>query len=172
MTLTKLSPADAAARIRAGHAMLIDIREPDEFARRHIPGALSHPLSALDATPLPLAPDVDCIVTCQSGLRTTGNAARLEAAGARHVLDGGVAGWAAAGLPVETNAKAPLEMVRQVHITAGLLILTGVLLALTVAPSFIWLAAFVGAGLTFAGATGFCGMAHVLAPMPWNRAAA
>jgi hypothetical protein len=36
-------------------------------------------------------------------------------------------------------------------------------------PSFIFLSGFVGAGLMVAGATGFCGMAEILARMPWNR---
>jgi hypothetical protein len=51
-------------------------------------------------------------------------------------------------------------------------VLTGVVLGLFVSPGFFGLSAFVGAGLTFAGATGWCGMAKLLAVMPWNRAAA
>jgi hypothetical protein len=60
---------------------------------------------------------------------------------------------------------------RQVQIAAGLLILTGLLLAWLVAPAFVALTAFVGLGLTFAGLSGFCGMARLLALMPWNRRA-
>lgn len=59
---------------------------------------------------------------------------------------------------------------RQVQITTGLLILTGVVLGWFVNPAFYALSAFVGAGLTFAGATGWCGMAMLLKAMPWNRA--
>lgn len=61
---------------------------------------------------------------------------------------------------------------RQVQITAGSLVLTGVLLGLFVAPGFFGLSAFVGAGLIFAGVTGWCGMANLLRVMPWNRRAA
>ena len=60
---------------------------------------------------------------------------------------------------------------RQVQIAAGALILAGVILSVTVNPAFLGLSAFVGAGLTFAGVTGWCGMAHLLALMPWNKAA-
>jgi hypothetical protein len=67
------------------------------------------------------------------------------------------------------NQKAPLEIMRQVQIAAGLLVLTGVGLGLGVNPLFFALAALVGAGLTLAGATGFCGMARLLALAPWNR---
>ena len=61
---------------------------------------------------------------------------------------------------------------RQVQIAAGLLILAGVALGLVVAPAWFGLAGFVGAGLTFAGLTGWCGMARLLALLPWNRRAA
>jgi hypothetical protein len=58
-----------------------------------------------------------------------------------------------------------------VQIGAGSLILIGVGLGFTVNPAFFALAGLVGAGLTVAGATGFCGMARLLALAPWNRRA-
>jgi rhodanese-related sulfurtransferase len=172
--LISLAPADVESRLRQGHALLIDIREPDEFARRHIEGAVSQPLSTLDSAPLPALAGAAVIYTCKSGMRTGANAARLAAAvaGPAYVLAGGVDGWVKAGLPVVANARAPLEMMRQVQIAAGLLVLTGVLLGWFVTPGFFALAGFVGAGLTFAGVSGFCGMAKLLAVMPWNRVAA
>jgi rhodanese-related sulfurtransferase len=60
---------------------------------------------------------------------------------------------------------------RQVQIAAGGLVLAGVALGFTVHPVFFGLSAFVGAGLALAGVTGFCGMARLLAVMPWNRLA-
>jgi rhodanese-related sulfurtransferase len=107
-------------------------------------------------------------------MRTGANAARLAApvAGDAFVLAGGVDAWAAAGLTVAEDRRAPLEMVRQVQIAAGTLVLAGVLLGWLVAPGFFALAGLVGAGLVFAGISGFCGMARLLARLPWNRAAA
>jgi rhodanese-related sulfurtransferase len=169
MPLTKLTPAEARARIAAG-ATLIDIREADEHARSRIPGAINAPLgSELTVTDAPAV-----IFHCRSGMRTDANAARLAAAAPceAFLLEGGIEAWRAAGLPVLTDAKAPLEIMRQVQITAGMLVLIGVALSLLVAPAWIGLSAFVGAGLTFAGATGWCGMAKLLAMMPWNRRAA
>lgn len=58
---------------------------------------------------------------------------------------------------------------RQVQIAAGLLILCGVVLGYSVSGGFFLLSGFVGAGLLFAGVTGFCGMARLLRVMPWNR---
>jgi hypothetical protein len=89
--------------------------------------------------------------------------------GDAYVLDGGVDGWAGAGLPVQTDAKAPMEILRQVQITAGSLVLGGVLLGFAVSPVWFGLSGFVGAGLVFAGVSGSCAMASVLALAPWNR---
>ncbi|MEA3264238.1 MAG: rhodanese family protein [Pseudomonadota bacterium] len=169
MTLTKITPAEARARIAEG-AALVDIRAADEHARSRIPGALNAPLGS--AFNLGDAPAV--IYHCRSGMRTDANAAQLAAASPceAYLLEGGIEAWRAAGLPIITDAKAPLEIMRQVQITAGLLVLIGVIGALTVTPWLVGLSAFVGAGLTFAGVTGWCGMAKLLALMPWNRRAA
>lgn len=169
--LTPLSPQEVKARLDAGRAQLIDIREPDEFARSHVPGALSQPLSGWEAAHLTVDPDADVVFTCRSGMRTAGACDRLAArvTGGAYVLSGGLDGWTKAGFPVATDAKAPLEIMRQVQIAAGSLVLLGVVLGFAVAPAFFGLSAFVGAGLTFAGATGFCGMARLLMMAPWNR---
>ena len=172
-TLTALTPGDVAERLTAHRAVLIDIREPDEFARRHVRGALSRPLAAFEQAHLKIEPGKDVVFTCKTGMRTGANCNRLAAAveGAAFVLSGGVDAWAAAGLPVVDDSKAPLEIMRQVQIGAGALVLLGVVLGVMVHPAFLGVSAFVGAGLAFAGATGFCGMARLLALAPWNRRA-
>ena len=169
MTLTKITPAEAQARIAEG-AALIDIRAADEHARSRIPGSRNIPLG--NELALGDAPAV--IYHCRSGMRTDANAAQLATASPcqAYLLEGGIDAWRKAGLPVITDAKAPLEIMRQVQITAGLLVLTGVILSFTVNQAWIGLSAFVGAGLTFAGVSGWCGMAKVLARMPGNRRAA
>lgn len=171
-TLTKLSPQDVQARLAAGRAVLVDIREPDEFARSHVPGAQSQPLSAWEQAHLTVEPGADVIFTCRTGMRTAGACDRLAArvSGEAFVLDGGLDGWTRAGLPVFEDRKAPMELNRQVQITAGLMILTGVVLGFTVAPGWFLLSGFVGAGLTFAGLSGTCAMARLLMLAPWNRA--
>lgn len=171
--LTTLKPKDVADLLARGQAVLLDIRDPDEFARRHVKGAQLRPLATLEADPLRIAKGQKVVFTCRSGMRTAANCERLAAVvdGEAFVLEGGVDGWAAAGLPLAVNRKAPLELMRQVQIAAGSLVLLGVLLGYLVHPGFFGLSAFVGAGLTFAGVTGFCGMARLLAAMPWNRPA-
>ncbi len=84
---------------------------------------------------------------------------------------GGLDAWKKTGLSVDVDTKQPMEIMRQVQISAGSLVVIGVLLGASLHPAFYALSAFVGAGLVVAGVTGFCGMARFLALMPWNRAA-
>lgn len=171
--LTPLKPQIVADRVRAGRAVLVDIREPDEFARRHVKGALSRPLSSFEAAPPRIEAGKEVVFTCRSGMRTAANCDRLAKAGngVAFILDGGVDGWVAAGLPVEEAGKVPLEIMRQVQIAAGSLVVVGVVFGFVIHPAFYGLSAFVGAGLAFAGASGSCAMARVLSAMPWNRPA-
>ncbi len=170
-TLNPLPPLELKRKLDAGEAVLIDIREGDEHAREHVIGARLAPLSSIDAHDFGRDHDKVAVFCCRSGMRTQANAARLLARGfaQAYYLEGGLEAWKAAGLPVHANAKAPLEIMRQVQIAAGLMILAGVALGWLVHPAFFALSAFVGAGLTFAGATGWCGMAILLKTMPWNR---
>lgn len=170
-TLTKLEPKTAADRLKSGHSVLIDIREPDEYAREHIPGAISLPVSTLDEADLTLEAGKQAIFHCKSGMRTDSNCARLaeHVDGEAFMLDGGLDAWRSLGLPTAKDTKAPLEINRQVQITAGSLVLLGVILGWFVHPAAFGLPAFVGAGLMFAGISGWCGMASLLAVMPWNR---
>jgi rhodanese-related sulfurtransferase len=166
--LKTLTPAEAR-RLVEGGARLVDIRNPDEFARARLPGAENRPVDSLT----PVEGDQPVIFLCRSGMRTQANADKLAACCAEgYLLEGGLEGWRKAGLPVEEDRKAPLEIMRQVQITAGSLVLLGVLLGWLLSPAWFGLAAFVGAGLVFAGTTGWCGMANLLALMPWNRRAA
>lgn len=160
-----------AKRLIDDGAVLVDIREADEHAREHVPGARHQAMSRLAKVDAGGAKTV--IFHCKSGARTAGNAPRLAAAAGReaYILEGGIDAWKKAGLPVVTDRRQPLEIMRQVQITAGSLVLLGVVLGIWVAPAFLGLSAFVGAGLVFAGVSGWCGMAKLLALMPWNRAA-
>ncbi len=172
MTLKSLSPIEAKTLAERG-AAIIDIRERDEFAREHIPGARNAPLSGIGER-IAAGGSGIVIFQCKSGMRTRANADRLEAASGceAYILDGGLEAWKAARLPVALDRREPLEMMRQVQIAAGSLVVLGTVLGALVHPGFHALSAFVGAGLFYAGASGFCGMAHLLALMPWNRRAA
>ena len=170
MNPTPISPK-AAMQLSAVGALLVDVRDPSEHARERIPGAHNVPLASLSELPRVAA---GYVFHCRSGARTAAYANTLAAAAGEadsYVIAGGIDAWRGAGLALDKDTAAPLEIMRQVQIAAGALILASVLLAVFVAPPFIALAAFVGAGLTFAGATGWCGMAKLLQRLPWNRPA-
>jgi glyoxylase-like metal-dependent hydrolase (beta-lactamase superfamily II)/rhodanese-related sulfurtransferase len=147
---------------------LLDVRSPIEFESERIEGAVNVPLDALDARLDDIPEGVDLVVVCRTGVRATIAAESLARAGRRaRVLDGGVQAWRRARLPLREGRKR-LPVDRQVQLIAGSMVLTGVGLGLLVSPWFLGLAAFFGAGLAFAGATGTCGLALLLMKLPWN----
>jgi rhodanese-related sulfurtransferase len=153
---------------------LLDVRTPGEFESVHIRGAYNVPLDTLGEHAEEIGATVSepVVLICRSGAR----ARRAELALREctmpnvHVLDGGVDGWLAAGLPAERGAER-LSLERQVRIAAGALAATGALLALLVNPLFALVPAFVGSGLVFAGVTDTCALGLLLARLPYNRAA-
>ncbi|MDQ6988832.1 MAG: rhodanese-like domain-containing protein [Mariprofundaceae bacterium] len=148
----------------------LDVRSAAEFHSERADCTLTknHPLDKLDS--LDLAKDAEIYVSCRTGARSAKAQKRLQELGFSHVIniEGGYLAWQAAGLPT-TKTKGQFPIMRQVQMVAGALILLGSLGSLYITPDLIWLAAFVGAGLTFAGASGWCGMALMLGAMPWNK---
>lgn len=169
--LRQINAANAKTLLDRGGAVLIDVREPDEHARERIEGAMLAPLSQFDPQALASERSKVAVFHCNSGNRTRQAADRLLAAGFEQTyeLEGGLAAWKRAGLPVIADRRAPLPIMRQVQIVAGSLVVLGVVLAVLVSPWFMALSALVGAGLVMAGITGICGMASLLGHMPWNR---
>lgn len=173
MTYSLISPSEAKELLVQG-AALIDIREPDEYARENIIEAHLLSLSAIEnGDRLGPFEDYDTVIFyCQSGMRTLQNAQKLMDAVAPAkvlLLEGGLNAWKKDGNEILADKSQPLPLMRQVQIVAGALILTGVVLGYSIHQGFFLLSGFVGAGLLFAGISGFCGMARLLAVMPWNR---
>lgn len=97
-----LEPEQINQLLKAGKVILIDVREPAEYAAERIPGGLLYPLSTFDASMLPADGPRRVIFHCGSGKRSLTAAERRLAAGesrAAH-MRGGLAAWKAAGLPV------------------------------------------------------------------------
>ncbi|TQI81812.1 rhodanese-related sulfurtransferase [Serratia fonticola] len=173
MNVETLSSQQAQELIAQG-ARLLDIRGADEYAHEHIAQASLFPLADIEkgGRPQTLSAQDIVIFHCQSGRRTAQNAALLARAATPakvYLLEGGINGWKQQGLAVVQDKNQPLPIMRQVQIAAGSLILAGTVLGYLSSPLFFLLPGFVGAGLLFAGLSGFCGMATLLAQMPWNR---
>jgi rhodanese-related sulfurtransferase len=179
MPVTTIAPQQVVQRRHDGNPLeIIDVRTPAEYAQVHVEGARSVPLDALDANAFlaarnGAAADQPLYVICQSGGRAARACEMFAAAGFANVLsiEGGTSAWERAGLPVvRGGGRKIISLERQVRIAAGSLVLLGVALGWLVHPAFFVLAAFIGAGLVFAGVTDWCGMGLLLAKMPWNRA--
>jgi rhodanese-related sulfurtransferase len=173
MTAT-ITPKGLAERHAANqHVELIDVRTPVEFREIHVAFARNVPLERLDPQAIAAGrrdrAGEPLYVICRSGNRASQACEKLAIAGIPVVnVEGGTLAWDAAGLPVLRGQKA-ISLERQVRIVAGFLVLVGAVLAIAVHPYFAGLSAFVGAGLMFAGITDTCGMALLLARMPWNQ---
>jgi len=101
-----LTPAQVARKLAAHEIMLIDVREPDEFAVERIHGALLYPLSTFDPAALPA--DLPIVFQCGSGMRSAKAMAVAGKAGiqvAGHLV-GGINAWKQAGLPVASTDPA------------------------------------------------------------------
>ncbi|QDT93876.1 rhodanese-like domain-containing protein [Gimesia algae] len=175
MAEIKTIKPDALAKTQQDKEVhLVDVRTPAEFREVHAPIAVNIPLDQLTAEQikgLVNGNGADPVyLICQSGNRSSKGCQKLIDAGFDNVVsvEGGTKAWEAEGLPVNRGKKT-ISLERQVRIAAGFLVLTGAVLGMFVNPWFSGLSAFVGAGLMFAGITDTCGMAMILAKMPWNR---
>jgi rhodanese-related sulfurtransferase len=171
--LTALDLNAVQQQLAAGRLVLLDVREACEFAREHIAGARLMPMSSL-ATQLQAAAlprDNPVVVCCATGNRSLTAMRKLAAAGYTNIahVDGGLAAWKACGLPLVEDCSAPINLIRQVQIVAGLLVVAGTGLGVVASPWFLLLPGMVGADLIFAGASGSCLMAQLLARLPHNK---
>lgn len=176
MTQPSISPQQLFQKqSEGGEIDLIDVRTPAEFREVHATMARNVPLDKLKPADLMSSRNGQSgqplYVICRSGSRAAKACDKLMAAGYTDIVnvEGGTLAWEAASLPVERGRKT-ISLERQVRIAAGFLALTGSLLGFFVHPYWFGLSAFVGAGLMFAGITDTCGMAMMLAKMPWNQA--
>ena len=155
-----------------GACQIIDVREYGEFETEKIRQAKLVPLSNFERQAGEIDRSQPIYLLCRSGNRAKTAAEKLVKKGFSdvHVIEGGMLAWESANLPTVKGASKIWSLERQVRFAAGSLVVLGVVLSLILHPYFIWLSAFVGAGLVFAAVTDTCGMAMMLAKMPWNKA--
>lgn len=174
-TESSVSVQELHRRREAGQpAELLDVRTPAEFTVAHVPGARLVPLDELDCAAFLQRRDPEAqplYILCQSGGRARRAIEKFQRAGFAGcvLVEGGTQAWLDAGLPVTRGAGKVLPLLRQVQIIVGLLSALGAGLALAVHPWFAVIPLLLGGGLLFAGLTGFCGLALLLAKLPWNK---
>jgi rhodanese-related sulfurtransferase len=169
--ISKIAPQVLNDWLANDEAVLIDIREADEFARERIVGSVLAPLSSFTETDFNRFDGKKVVFHCAGGNRTQLASTELLGSGCCeiYILDKGMEGWKAAGLSTFVNKKAPISIMRQVQILVGMFIVLGVSLGLMVSPWFFGLSAMMGGGLLFAGISGTCAMASMLTYLPYNR---
>jgi rhodanese-related sulfurtransferase len=155
-----------------GECQVIDVREYSEFHSERIADAQLMPLSNFEKHADEIDHSKPVYLMCRSGNRAKQAAEKLIRKGFTdiHVIEGGMAAWAGAELPVVKGESRVWSLERQVRFTAGLIVLTGVILGYLLTPYLFILSGLVGAGLVFSAATDTCAMGMLLARMPWNKA--
>jgi len=177
MNVATISPEQAWKQLQSNPDLpLIDVRTPAEFASVRAQPARSMPLDRLDPTVVAAArknPADALFIICKSGGRSAQACQKLTAAGVANCfsVEGGTVAWEKAGLPTVHGGRRVISLDRQIQITAGLLALIGLALGTFVNPWGYVLTLVVATGLTFAGLTGLCPMAILMARMPWNKSA-
>ncbi len=154
---------------------VVDVRTPAEFETAHIPGSYNVPLDVLDQRAAEVAArleDDDVVLVCRSGQRSTKAQTSLRNAGLSggRVLESGIRDWEGQGFALDRGAQR-WDLERQVRLIAGSVVLSAVLGSVSV-PRLKWIAAGIGAGLTYAAVSNTCAMATALAKLPYNRGAA
>lgn len=174
---TTINVMTALEMIKGGDAVLIDVREPDEFKAQHIAYALSVPLSSLDKGfgSLDIPESKTILFQCLKGSRGQMACDRVQGLGNCKNkianIEGGIEAWKQSGLPVIGVSAVPqkISIFRQVQMIIGFLIAALVLLGFSGVTFGFVLAGIFGAVLCVAGITGWCGLAIVLSKMPWNK---
>lgn len=168
-----ISPKDFNELLREGKAIPFDIRNSGEFTEQHIPGAVMVPVSAIDDSLSMTVQGKEAVFYCTSGMRTELAAVQIDNSGIQgpKFLEGGLNAWSNEGLPTvgESKKSYALSLQRQVQITVGVILLLLAFASWAGAGWSPFAVAAIGIGLAFAGLSGTCGMARVLAIMPWNR---
>ncbi|MBI4578975.1 MAG: rhodanese-like domain-containing protein [Planctomycetes bacterium] len=158
-----------ADRIGEWKGRIIDVRSEHEFAGERLPRAECVPLAKLTDVTRGWRRDELLLLMCKSGVRSRQAFDEMTAAGFTQIvmLAGGLEACKKAGVDVVVVRKT-IPIIRQVMITAGGLLLIGLLGGLY-APGFHVIDWIVACGLLFAGLTGYCPMARLLEMMPWNK---
>jgi rhodanese-related sulfurtransferase len=172
--LSAIPPDEVDALLESGAELkLLDVRTSAEFESAHIPGSYNVPLEQLpEHRGELLGIGAPIVLVCRSGARARQAELQLREIDLPRVriLDGGLQAWEAAGLAVR-RGRQHWSLERQVRAIAGTLVLVGTLGSLLVWPPLIFLAAFVGTGLLFAGLTDTCLMGMLLLRLPYNQGA-
>lgn len=167
---TRVTPQEARDAVAAGRSTLVDVRRYDDYLNGHADGAVCIPLAELERRAGELPRDTPVDLVCRLGNSSGIALQKLQALGFENAANvaGGMEAWKAAGLPVVKRVRPPMSVERQTRLVVGTLVLLGIL-GSRAAPALLYVSAFMGCGLVFAGLTDWCGLSMLVAKAPWNR---
>ena len=171
-TIQEISAKELKAILNSRQSVqVVDVREPVEFDAECVKEARCMPLSSFEEHACHLEKDKPVYLLCRTGNRARQAAEKLGKLGVRefYSVTGGLEAWKAAGFETRQSSPAVWGLERQVRFAAGALVVTGVVLGWLMHSTFAVVAAVVGVGLMFSAITDTCGIAMLLARMPWNR---
>ncbi len=172
MTIKNIDAKTLKKWLESNEAVVVDVREPMEHKAEKISGSNLLPLANVRKSSLPQCQNKKLVIHCKSGKRSQMACQKLLSEDPNleiYNLEGGISAWSAAGYDAQNSGKFFLPLDRQVQLTIGLGVFLGSVLGYFVNTNFFLLSGFFGAGLIFAGLSGYCGLAVFMAKMPWNQ---
>lgn len=172
MPINKINASTLKKWIDTGEAVVLDVREPAEHKSQKIKDSYNISHTKVNKDNLPLQEGKKLVLHCHSGRRSTvacENLLKTNPELELYELEGGISSWIASDYNTETLGKKIIPIDRQVQIAIGCLIMLFSLLTIFVHKGFIFLILAISCGLLFAGISGTCMLAILLAKMPWNQ---
>jgi rhodanese-related sulfurtransferase len=150
---------------------LVDVREAVEYHIENVAGFILAPLSQFSDSMKKIDGTQHAYIMCKSGSRAAEFGEKLKKAGYDNfsIVEGGITAWINSGYDSIKSTSKVWSLERQVRVSAGFLICLGAILSIVLHTHLIFISVFVGVGLMFSGITDTCGMALMLAKMPWNK---
>ena len=172
MTIKNINSHTLKKWIESNEVIIIDVREPAEHEAAKISEANLLPLAAICKKSLPQYFGKKLVIHCHSGKRSQAACNKLLQEDSNleiYNLEGGISAWIKSGFAIKNSEKKFLPLDQQVQLAIGFGVFVGSILGYYCNPKFFALSGFFGAGLIFAGLSGYCGLAVLMAKMPWNK---
>jgi len=176
MSLKSIQASELVAKHDLEQLCLVDVRTPAEVRNDALETIIAMPLDQLDAQTLNALVDKqhsgkkEVYLICQSGKRAQIAAEKLAGHIPQEIIvvEGGMTAIREAQ-GIQSPVSGVMSIERQVRLTAGILVVIGVLAGYVLETGWFLLSGLVGAGLIYAAITDTCAMGLVMAKTPWNR---
>lgn len=169
MPIKTVDPKTLKKWLKTGEAVLVDVREPDEYKAESIPESFHVPLGKVCVSTLPKTAGKKMVVHCKAGKRGGVACEKLLAENPDlelYNLEGGIDKWAQAGYDVICADKPSSSENQLAELIIGVGVVLGVMLGYMAHPAFFLIALFFGAGLIISGLTGWCGVRLLIEKCP------